>query len=112
MLIRLRVSVEGREIDAIVDTGSMLNIVRQEIWRSKMGGRAMDITKSMGVHDANGGKGMLQGRIDSVPIDCGSAKTFANLFVGSHVPFDLLLGRPWQRGNFISIDERDDGTYL
>ncbi|THU76705.1 hypothetical protein K435DRAFT_813142 [Dendrothele bispora CBS 962.96] len=112
MLIRLQVTVEGREIDAIVDTGSMLNIVRQDIWRNKMGGRAMDITKSMGVHDANGGKGILQGRVDAVPIQCGSVKTYANLFVGSHVPFDLLLGRPWQRGNFVSIDERDDGTYL
>ncbi|KAK7434280.1 hypothetical protein VKT23_020281 [Stygiomarasmius scandens] len=77
-----------------------------------MGGHAMDITKSMGVHDANAGKGILQGRVDAVPIDCGSVKTYANVFVGSHVPFDLLLGRPWQHGNFVSIDECDDGTYL
>ena len=38
--------------------------------------------------------------------------TYANVFVGDRAPFDLLLGRPWQRGNFISIDERHDGTYL
>ena len=35
----------------------------------------------------------------------------ANLYVGN-VPFDLLLGRPWQRGNKVSIDELEDGTYL
>lgn len=42
----------------------------------------------------------------------GQVTTQANIFVGEHVPFDLLLGRPWQRGNYISIDERSDGTYL
>jgi len=36
----------------------------------------------------------------------------ANLYVGENLPFDLLLGRPWQKGNRISIDERNDGTYL
>ena len=35
-----------------------------------------------------------------------------SLYVGNKAPFDLLLGRPWQRGNYISIDERLDGTYL
>ncbi|KAL0563576.1 hypothetical protein V5O48_018489, partial [Marasmius crinis-equi] len=112
MLIKLHVMIDSRPIEAIVDTGSMLNIVRHEIWKSSMGGRAMDVTKSMGVFDANAGKGLLQGRLDRVPVDCGSAKTFAQIYVGAHVPFDLLLGRPWQRGNFVSIDERDDGTFL
>jgi hypothetical protein len=32
--------------------------------------------------------------------------------VASHVPFDLLLGRPWQRGNYVSIEERPEGTYV
>jgi hypothetical protein len=34
------------------------------------------------------------------------------LYVGTHVPFELLLGRPWQRGNYVSIDEQLNGTYL
>ncbi|KAK7438086.1 hypothetical protein VKT23_018252 [Stygiomarasmius scandens] len=77
-----------------------------------MGGCAMDVTKQMRVHDANGGKGMLQGQLNQVPIDCSSAKTLVQLFVGTHVPFNLLLGHPWQHGNFVSIDEHEDGTYL
>lgn len=28
------------------------------------------------------------------------------------MPFDLLLGRPWQRGNLVSIDEWIEGTFL
>ncbi|KAK7016213.1 hypothetical protein VNI00_018953 [Paramarasmius palmivorus] len=72
VLIRLKITVDGKPIEAIIDTGSMLNIVRYEVWRSQMNGQAMDITKSMGVFDANGGKGMLHGLVDSVPIDCGN----------------------------------------
>ena len=34
------------------------------------------------------------------------------MFVGDTVPFDLLLGRPWQIRNKVTIDERRAGTYL
>ena len=47
-----------------------------------------------------------------MPLTCGSVLTKANLYVGEHVPFQLLLGRLWQRGNYVSIDERMEGTYL
>ena len=55
---------------------------------------------------------MLTGFVPNVPIACGDVVTHASIFIGDKVPFDLLLGRPWQRGNFISIDERLEGTYL
>jgi hypothetical protein len=64
------------------------------------------------MNDANGGEGHLSGMVENVPLNCGGVMTQANLYVGEHVPFDLLLGRPWQRGNYITIDERRDGTYL
>jgi hypothetical protein len=64
------------------------------------------------MNDANGGEGNLHGIVENVPLNCGGVMTHANLYVGTHVPFDLLLGRPWQRGNFVSIDERRDRTYL
>ena len=32
--------------------------------------------------------------------------------MGEHVPFQLLLGQPWQRENFILIDEQNEGTSL
>jgi hypothetical protein len=64
------------------------------------------------MNDANGGAGNLKGHISGVSLKCGSVETFANLYVGDAVPFDLLLGRPWQRDNLVTIDERMDGTYL
>ena len=38
--------------------------------------------------------------------------TNASIYVGDNLPFDLLLGCPWQRGNFVTIDEQKEGTYL
>ena len=64
------------------------------------------------MEDANGAAGQLDGEVQNVDINMGSLVTQANLFIGHSSPFDLLLGRPWQRGNFVSIDERIDGTYL
>lgn len=111
LLIKMHITIDDQTILAIIDTGSMLNIVNKNLWRKKLN-RPMDILQSVNMNDANGGQSTLQGLVQDVPIICGGVKTLANLYVGSHVPFDLLLGRPWQRGNFVSIDERPDGTYL
>ena len=72
----------------------------------------MDIAKTLSMNNANGREGTPWGLVQHVPLTCGSVLTEANLYVGEHVPFQLLLGRPWQRGNYVSIDERMEGTYL
>ena len=110
-LIRLTLECLGRPISAIIDTGSQLNIVSYKTWKAKMG-LPMDITRKITMNDANGGEGTLEGLVNEVPLACGGVRTMANIYVGSQAPFDLLLGRPWQRGNYVSIDERLDGTYL
>lgn len=73
--------------------------------------RPIDNDVSISMKDANG-EGKLKGIIENVPLDFGSVQTRANFYVGDQAPFDMLLGRPWQRGNRVSIDEDDDGTYL
>jgi len=111
LLIKLAMECDGNSIQAIVDTGSQLNIVSEGACNAKIH-RPIDRKTSVSMNDANGGEGNLHGIVKNVPLNCGGVMTQANLYVGSHVPFDLLLGRPWQRGNFVSIDERRDGTYL
>ena len=64
------------------------------------------------MNDANGREGSLNGIVENVPHNCGGIMTQANLYVDDHIPFNLLLGRLWQCGNFVSIDERRDGAYL
>jgi hypothetical protein len=111
VLIKLHMECDGVPITAIVDTGSQLNIVSKSVWKSAIK-RPMDIAKTLAMNDANGGEGILRGLVQHVPLSCGNVVTEANLYVGEHVPFQLLLGRPWQRGNYVSIDERIEGTYL
>jgi hypothetical protein len=104
-LIKLQMEYDGHPITAIIDTRSQLNIVSKAVWKSAIK-RPMDIAKTLAMNDTNGGKGILRGLIQHVPLACGQVLTKANLYVGEHVPFQLLLGRPWQQGNFVSIDER------
>lgn len=42
----------------------------------------------------------------------GNLETMGDFFVGEKAPFDMLLGRPWQRINRVSVDEHENGTYL
>ncbi len=111
ILIRLIMNCNGRNIQGILDTGSMLNICSDKVWKTIIQ-FPMDTSNPVNMNDANGGEGVLKGLIQKVPLNMGNITTLANIYVGDHVPFDLLLGRPWQRGNYISIDERPEGTYL
>ena len=111
LLIKMTMYCDGEPISAIIDTGSQLNIVSRQVWKSQIN-RPIDVGRSISMNDANGGEGKLQGLVENVPLSCGAVQTKANLYVGDHVPFNLLLGRPWQRGNYVSIDERQDGTWL
>src|SRR6202044_3297407 len=111
LLIKVTMECDGNSIQGIIDTGSQLNIVNEKICESRIK-RPIDYSATVSMNDANGGEGKLGGIVENVPLDYGSVRTHADLFVGAHVPFDLLLGRPWQRGNFVSIDEQEDGTYL
>ena len=61
---------------------------------------------------ANRGEGILWGLVQHVPLNCGSVSTKVNLYVGEHVPFQLLLERLWQRENYVSIDKQRKGAYL
>ena len=110
-LIQLLMECDGKPINAIIDTGSQLNIAHRAAWKGAIR-RPMDITQHITMGDANGGEGTLTGFVPNIPLRCGDVVTRASVFVGDKAPFDLLLGRPWQRGNYVSIDERIDGTYL
>ncbi|KAJ7090144.1 hypothetical protein C8R44DRAFT_648412, partial [Mycena epipterygia] len=111
-LIQMQVVIGGKTVNAIVDTGSMLNVVSRGAWRNLISHISMDITKHINMGDANGGQSQLRGYLKDVPLTMGGVESTASFWVGDKVPFEVLLGRPWQRGNYVSIDERRDGTYL
>ncbi|KAJ7255319.1 hypothetical protein C8J57DRAFT_1656188 [Mycena rebaudengoi] len=112
VLIKISMEINGFPVVAIMDTGSQLDVIRKGI-AEKVLQQPTDVTRSIQMNDANGGESTLLGRVDRVRLQCGGVRTMANLYVsGNQVPFDLLLGRRWQRQNFVGIDERKDGTYL
>jgi hypothetical protein len=111
ILIKIEMETGGRTVIAIVDTGSQLDVVRADTAALTLG-RVVDMTRITSMNDANGGRGQLRGWIEDVEFNCGGAVTRTDLWVSQKAPFELLLGRPWQRGNLVSIDEREEGTYL
>ena len=110
-LIKVLFSTCGKPLRAIVDTGSQLNVVDKRLCGTVIQ-QPTNCTRQMKMTDAGGGETPLTGLIEHVPLSCGGVSTVANLYVGEDLPFDLLLGRPWQKGNMVSIDERKNGTYL
>ncbi|KAJ7077242.1 hypothetical protein C8R44DRAFT_536235, partial [Mycena epipterygia] len=111
ILIKIEMETGGKPVCAIIDTGSQLDVVRADIAALSIR-RAVDMSHVTNMNDANGGRGQLQGWIRDVEFNCGGARTVTDLWVSQKAPFELLLGRPWQRGNLVSIDEREEGTYL
>jgi hypothetical protein len=111
VLIKIEVEMGGRLITAIVDTGSQLDVVCADVAALKIQ-KPVDMSCVTSMNDANGGRGQLQGYISDVDFTCGRVGTHTDLWVSQQAPFELLLGRPWQRGNLVTIDEREEGTYL
>ncbi|EIN03369.1 hypothetical protein PUNSTDRAFT_139615 [Punctularia strigosozonata HHB-11173 SS5] len=109
-LIKINAEVNGNTIPAVIDTGSMINIVHKTIWEQYIK-RPLNRSVTFPVKDVNGGTGRLIGLVGEVPIDCGRARTIAQLWVSDSIDFPLLLGRPWTSSNSVDIIERD-GTYL
>lgn len=111
ILIKVEMETLGKPICAIIDTGSQLDVVRADVAALQIR-KTVDMSQVTNMNDANGGRGQLQGWIQDVEFTCGGATTVTDLWVSQQAPFELLLGRPWQRGNLVSIDEREEGTYL
>ncbi|KAG2112060.1 uncharacterized protein F5147DRAFT_572941, partial [Suillus discolor] len=111
VLIELLIMINGCNLKAVIDTGSQLNIVSEETYENFIK-LPINRSKTLTLHDTNGSTGHLKGLVSQVPIRIGSVLTFAEIYVGASVPFDILLGRPWQIHNAVSIHERHTGTWL
>jgi hypothetical protein len=111
LLIELLITILGNNLKAVIDTRSQLNIVSERIY-GQFVSLPINWSKTLILEDTNGGKGDLKGLVSQVPIFIGSVLTIAEMYVGKHMPFDILLGRPWKIHNVVSIYERPTGTWL
>jgi hypothetical protein len=110
-LLRVPVRVGRYTYNAIIDSGSEVNLIKRRVWENDLK-VPMDVGASMTLHDANGGTSTLKGIIPDLELKIGGLITTSNYWVTTTCPLDILLGRPWQRQNLVSIDERTEGTYL
>jgi hypothetical protein len=109
-LIIVRIYFEnGDSCDAIVDCGSEINVMDSST--AARSSAIINKGRKLMMKDANGGSQRMEGLVQGWGLKLGPVMTQADVWVG-RVPFRLLLGRPWLRRNRVSMDEREDGTYL
>ncbi len=100
-------------VNAIVDSGSEVNIISRPVAKELNKEYPVLPLEEARCADANGNQGVLTGKFSKVMMFQGAVTTSVALFIGSQkVSFQMLLGRPWIRGNMVSMRERVDGTYL
>jgi len=66
LLIKIMMECDGRPIEAIIDTGSQLNIVSEKACKSSIL-RPIDCSVSISMNDANGGEGSLETKSREFP---------------------------------------------
>jgi hypothetical protein len=110
-LIKIRMTLDNDiTINTLIDCGSELDIInRQTCIKGQI---PIDTSVTTYMRDAGQHDTRMEGRCHEVQLTAGNLVTVTDLWVGSKLPFALLLGRPWQRKNRISIDERETGTWL
>jgi len=102
-LISIDLIYNEQPVTAIIDTESQLNIIHESLaFELQM---PIDQTKKIIMKDANREMGNLGGLIENVVLRSGTFEPTATLWVGDQVSFSLLLGRPWQNGNYVQIRE-------
>ena len=70
----------------------------------------MNKKRRMTMQTANGGKEEMQGCVEYLELEVGGVKTYAYAFVVQLAPYQLLLGRPWQKRVKLEKIEREDGS--
>lgn len=65
MLIKISLECDRKPIEAVIDTGSQLNIASKKVYKSIIR-RPLDQSALISMSDANGGKGLLSGIVENV----------------------------------------------
>ena len=110
-LIRFNGTYNDHPIECIVDTGSQLNIISNDLCKHVIR-RPIDASEPVIMNDANGGSSQLLGVVRNIPLHIGHITTLMDAHVAKDPPFEALLGRPWQANNMVNVEEHSDGTYL
>ena len=110
-LLKMRVYLGDTAATAIIDTGSQLNLIREDIFTATGLVRTEESTVS--VTGATGDGDTCIGMIPEAEVYISSGKIMTlgpEIHVVETAPFQVLLGRPWLTLNGVSIEECIEGT--
>lgn len=74
--------------------------------------RPKNIRNIVNINNTNRGESELSRLVLNIPLTYGNIVTYVSVYIDNKIPFDLLLGRLWHRGDFESIDRWEDVMYL
>jgi hypothetical protein len=110
-LISIQMRLDNNHvIDTLIDSGSELDLIHQRA--CIQGQLPIDKSQATVMRDVGAHDTFIEGKCHNVNFTTGNLVTTTDVWVAGQLPFSLLLGRPWQRRNRISIDERETGTWL
>jgi hypothetical protein len=109
------------KIPGLLDGGSELNIMSEEYFRKmdypidgniqwRINGFDSKIEQELDERYNLDGHGRVLGVLHDVPVNVGGVTVKQHLFVISHLPAGLILGRPWERSTRATYSNEDDGT--
>ena len=110
-LIYATASYDTHTFPAILDSGSEVNLICEDVWK-QLPGVSVDKSQVIVLIDVSEGKTEITGCIEDLTLTIHGVPTTANYWVSKNSPPDILLGRDWQRRNCTFIIEKQDGTYL
>ena len=105
-LPRLRVSVGGTELSALVDSGTAATLISASVWRGKMGQPALTTDGSVQLRSVTGGTLNNLGGL-KVPVSVGRVETPQEVQVIEGLPYDLLLGIDYIRASRMVLNAAD-----
>jgi hypothetical protein len=111
-LMELTVMWENVPVRAIIDTGSEMNIVNHKVVERVRPSTPKQLDLQINMVGADSSHSILNAHFKDAPLFIGEVETHTDLYVKNKSPFELLLGRPWQVSNHVSINEGDTGTTL
>jgi len=117
---RTKVVINGEvSVRALLDTGSELNIMSAECFRTM--DYPIDENINWRINGYNSGieneleerygwsDGQVVGVLHNLPIEIGGIEVKQHVFVVEHLPAKLILGRPWERTTRMTYSNEDDG---
>jgi len=108
-LQEIEVVVMGRQRElGLLDKGSEIVIVREDLCDEL--GLEVNRKKRIMMQTANSEKKELQGYVEYLELEVKGVRTYAHAFVMQLAPYQLLLGRSWQKGVKLEKIEQENSS--